>query len=71
MSISAKEVPAGFVVAPPELRQEVSKLVRALGLPAASRKLKVCRQSLGSVMAGLPVRRGSLSVLREVLRSDA
>ena len=65
-----QKAPAGFVVASSELRQEVSKLVRELGLPAASRKLKVCRQTLSTVMAGLPVRRGTLSALREALSAN-
>ena len=57
----------GTVRVPPEVVRQVSALVRRAGPNPAARRLGMSRHVVLAVMAGLPVRAGSLALLHERL----
>lgn len=56
-----------WAAAPESERQEIRELVAVLGERPTVGLLQVSRQTLGRLLGGLPVSRGTLAVLRERL----
>lgn len=59
--------PRGTHRPPPELRERVAALLRAVGIRAAARRLRMNRDPLLAVAAGLTVREGTLLLLQKRL----
>lgn len=57
--------------APLELRNQVTALVREAGEAATVRHLGISRLALARVVAGLPVRAGTIALVREALEPVA
>jgi hypothetical protein len=55
------------VTASPELQAQVTEVVRTLGDAEASRRLGISRVALLRLLAGMPVRAGTLALAREGL----
>ena len=55
------------VTAPAELREAATRLVMRHGEVAASRELQISRSALLRLIAGLPVRRGTLALAEQQL----
>jgi hypothetical protein len=59
------------VVVPDELRDELRALVSSIGEQPTLDRLSISRPTFGRVMAGLPVRVGTLAHIREQLQATA
>lgn len=55
---------------PPGLQATVRQAITQRGIASVARQLGVSRQSLASLVAGLPVRRGTILVIESGLRSE-
>jgi DNA-binding phage protein len=57
------------VSVPEEILTALGVAIQKHGLPAVARQLGVTRQTLASMLAGLPVRRGSILVVESGLKT--
>jgi hypothetical protein len=61
--------PSKGVYPPDDLRDQVSSLIGQVGVRALSRELRVHREQLISIAAGVPVLEGTIALVRERLRN--
>lgn len=59
------------VTVPDDLRDELRALVSSIGEQPTLDRLSISRPTFGRVMAGLPVRVGTLAHIREQLQANA
>jgi hypothetical protein len=55
-------------ITPDELRAELKKYAETMGLQNAASQIGISREALARAVAGLPVRTGTISRIREKLR---
>jgi hypothetical protein len=60
--------PARGIYPPDELRSQVAELLRKVGARALGRELRIHREQLISIAAGVPVLEGTVALVRERLR---
>lgn len=57
--------------ASPQIREAVLRLVETIGEPGTVLKLAISRQTVARVLAGRPVRSGTLAAVREGLATSS
>ncbi|MGO9247500.1 MAG: hypothetical protein ACLP7W_02770 [Solirubrobacteraceae bacterium] len=60
---------AASVIVSAEVAKAIEAAIQRHGLAEVARRLEVSRQTLASMLAGLPVRRGSVLVVESGLRT--
>lgn len=63
----SKKHPGGTQAPPAEMRKRVSVLLASMGVRAASRLLRVNRDPLLAIAAGVPVREGTILLVQQRL----